>query len=189
MCDPATLTIAATVVSATGAAYQGYSAYTEANYRAGVADNNAALSREQAADAVERGEADQQRKWREISQIKASQIAAMAASGIDTSGGSAADLVGDTAVLGTEDVKIIAENAARETRGFHIQAQNFNNEAHAQRRAGTNALIGAGFNVATTILGGATQLQNMKLPTPKTPTMTPAMHGASAWGAPYIKVK
>ena len=184
--------IAATAVSAAGAAFQGYSAYTEANYRAGVAKNNAGLAREQAADAVERGEVEQQRKWREISQLKASQIAAMAASGIDTSFGSAADVIGDTAVLGTEDVSIIAENAARETRGFQIQAQNYTNEGKAQKRAGTQALITAGFNVTSTILGGANQLQGMKLPGPSGSAAGgpgPAAFGGSAWGAPYIRTK
>ena len=139
-----------------------------------------------------RGEVDQQRKWREISQLKASQIAAMAASGIDTSFGSAADVIGDTAVLGTEDVSIIAENAARETRGFQIQAQNYTNEGKAQKRAGTQALITAGFNVTSTILGGANQLQGMKLPGPSGSAAGgpgPAAFGGSAWGAPYIRTK
>ena len=177
-----------------GAAYSGYSAYSEANYNAGVAKNNAALSREQAADAIERGEMDQQAEWRQISQMKASQIASLAASGVDTSFGSAADIVGDTSVLGTENVGIIAENAARETRGFHIQAQNFENEAGAQKRAGTQALVSAGFDIGSTILGGASQLKSMKLPPSTGPMkrkagMTPGAVGPAGWGASYLRTK
>lgn len=190
MCDPATLTIAATATAAMGAAYQGYSAYSEAEYRSGAAANNAQLAREQAADALARGERDQQAKWREIAQTKASQIAAMAAAGLDTSFGTGLDIIGDTAVLGTEDVGIIAENAAREARGYSLQAQNFNAESKAQKRAGRTALIGTAFTVGSTILGGATQLQSMKLPTPKTPPVPgPSAFGASAWGAPYLRVR
>lgn len=151
-------------MAAAGSAVQGYSAYTGAMYASGVAENNAALSREQAADSIRRGEDEQQAKWREISQIKAAQIAGMAASGIDTSFGSAADMIGDTAVLGTEDVSIIAENAARETRGFHIQAQNFNNEAGAKKREAYAGAVSTAFDIGSTIIGGASQLQGLKLP-------------------------
>lgn len=189
MCDPATLTIAATATAALGAAYSGYSAYSEAEYKSGVAANNAQLAREQAADALARGERDQQMKWREIAQTKASQIAAMAAAGIDTSFGTGLDVIGDTAVLGTEDVSIMAENAAREARGYSLQAQSFNAEAKAQKRAGRHALISTAFDIGSTVLGGAQQLQGMKLPTPKTPMPGPSSAGFSAWGAPYLKVR
>lgn len=165
MCDPISLTIAATAVATAGQAFSGYTAYQEARAKSAIADQNAALSREQAADSIERGEREQQRQWRQVAQVESAQIAAMAASGIDTGFGSARDLITDTRVLGTEDVATIAENYARETRGFSIQAQNFNRESNAQSRAATNGLISTGFQIGGTILGGAQQLQGMKLPT------------------------
>lgn len=191
MCDPATLTVAATLTAVAGAGYQGYTAYTEANYKASVAQNNATLSREQARDAELRGQEEEQLKWRQIAQTRAAQIAAMAASGIDTSFGSAADVVGDTMVLGTEDARVIRDNAARETRGFQIQAQNYDEERRGQKRAGRQALVATAFNITSTILGGAQQLQGMKLPTPATKVDVPGFtSGAgSQWAAPYIRTR
>lgn len=164
MCDPATLTIAATAVTAAGTAYSGVSAYGQARYQAQVADNNAQLARAEAADSEQRGLDEQIRMSREIASVRSSQIAAMAAAGFDTSSGTAADIVGDTNYFGRLDRENIARNSSNETTGYLRQAQNLNEQARGYRRAGRDALIGAGFKIGGDILGGASQLQSMKLP-------------------------
>lgn len=181
--------MAATAVSAAGSAFSGISAAGQASYASRVASNNAILSREQATDAQARGDDEQQRKWREISQMKSAQIAQLAASGFDTSSGSAADLIGDTAVMGTEDARLIAENTGREVRGFHLQAQNFQEEARAQRRRANQALVSTVLKVGSDVLGGASQLQGLKLPTPSSggssgSFFTPG--AGSQWASPYM---
>lgn len=162
MCDPVSLTIAATAVTAVGTLYTGYRGYQEGKYNAAVARNNATLERQQAADAEARGRIEEARHWRQVAALKAEQIAAFAANGFDTSFGSAADIVIDTARIGSDDAAAIRENTAREARGYLISAQNYEQEARAQRRAGRDSLISAGIGASGTILSGASQVNSMK---------------------------
>lgn len=184
MClDPATLTLAATATSVIGSAYAGVSAYSQANAQAQVAQNNAQIARAEAADSEERGLLEQQRVGREIASVRSAQIAAMAAAGFDTSAGTAADIVGDTNFFGRMDQENVARNTASETTGYLRQAQNLHQQAKGFKRAGRDALVSTAFKIGGDILGGATQLQNMKLPpsrssgSPK-PYWTPNMRGA-----------
>lgn len=162
MCDP--MTAAVVGAQAFGQLYQGASQRGESRYQAAVSRNNAALSVEQARDARTRGEEESRLKWREIAATKGAQIAAMAAQGIDTSFGSAADVIGDTAVLGMEDINQIGQNQEREVRGFLIQAQNYREQGKAQKRAGDQAMIAGVINAGSTVLGGAKSMPNISLP-------------------------
>lgn len=180
MCDPTGgFLIAATAITAAGAAYSGYQAYSQGRYQNEVARNNAVMDRDAAYDAEVRGQQDEVKRWREIAATRSAQIAAFAANGFDTSFGSAADVVGDTLALGREDARTIRENAGREARGHLISAQNYIEQGKAAARQGRAAATGSAFQVAGTILGGASQLQGMKLSgaqtlTPfKAPTIKP----------------
>jgi hypothetical protein len=158
------------------------SQYGEAGYQAQVAQNNASIAREQALDSENRGVLEQQRAAREIAAARSAQIAAMAAAGFDTTVGTAADIVGDTNYLGLLDRQAIAQNTASETTGYLRQAQNLNAQAKGYKRAATGALVQTAFKVGGDILGGAAQLQGMKLPSSggggSKPYWTPNMRGA-----------
>lgn len=179
MCDPVSLTIAATAASIAGSAYSGISSYQQANYQAGVARNNATLSRNEAADAVDRGKRAELVKWREIAAQRSGQVAAAAANGIDTSFGSPADAVADTMKFGSMDASLIRQNAEREATGFQINAQNYEEEAKAQKRAGRNALISTGFEIAGTALGAAGQIKGMSSPTKLSAPKSPMSFGGA----------
>lgn len=191
MCGPAALVVASTALSAIGAGYSGLAQIEQHKYQAGVARNNATAARNQAADAEERGKQDELKKWREVSYAKNAQLASFAASGLDTTFGSPLDVVTDTAVFGGQDAWQIRENAAREATGFMISAQNYDQEALAQKRAGRQAGVSALFDVSSTVIGGASQVMGMKAPKAKLkpPSMSPGMAGFSAWGAPYYRGK
>jgi hypothetical protein len=161
LCDPVTLTIAATAVAAIGTGYQALSANAQAGYEADVAQENRKYELAAADDARKRGETEQLRHFRQLSQKLGSQRAALAASGLDVNFGSAGDLQDDTAMLGYEDSAIIAENTAREVKGFEINAANYTNESRAAKARGKAALIGGAISMGSTILGGATQTANM----------------------------
>lgn len=162
MCEPTTLLIAATAVSAAGAAYSGYQSYQNGRYQNEVAKNNAIMERDAAYDAEVRGQQNELRKWREVASLRSAQAAAFAANGFDTSFGSAADVQADTLQLGMEDANMIRDNAGREARGYLISAQNYTEQGKAAARAGRAGATKAVFDVAGTILGGASQLQGMK---------------------------
>lgn len=183
MCDPVTLAVAATAVTAVGTLYGGYRANQEGQYNAAVARNNATLEQQQAADALSRGRDEEVKHWRQVAALKSQQIAAFAANGLDTSFGSAADIVADTAVIGAADAAAIRENTQREARGYLISAQNLQQEARQQRRAGRDALIGAGIDATGTVLSGASQVQKMR-PIPSSRAGRPAVANTPRVSAP-----
>lgn len=162
MCDPISLTIAATAVAAGGQIVQGVGQAQQSRYEAQIYDRNTALDREQAQDALARGRIDEARQYRKNAQLMGAQRAAAAANGIETDFGSMGDLQGDTKRLGWEDAATIRENAIRETKGYEIQAYNSQAKAASARSAASGALIGTVFNVGSTILAGATQTSKLK---------------------------
>ena len=162
MCEPISLTVAATAVMALGQGYSALSANAQSKYASRVAKQNAGLENERAKDAIERGTKDAQRFQRKAGQEMGQQNAALAANGIDIGFGSAADVRGDTAMFAREDTKTIYDNSFREAKGYEINAANFLSESKAQRMAGKAALIKGGFDIAGTILGGATQISKLK---------------------------
>jgi hypothetical protein len=164
--------VAATVISAVGAGYSGAAQVEQHKYQTGIARNNATAARNQAADAEERGKKDELRKWREVSAAKSAQLAGFAANGLDTTFGTPLDVVTDTAIFGGQDAWQIRENAAREATGFMISAQNYDQEALAQKRAGRNAMVSTGFDIAGTVIGGASQVMGMKAPKVRAPAST-----------------
>ncbi|QGP79999.1 virion core protein, T7 gp14 family [Sphingobium sp. CAP-1] len=162
ICEPATLALIAAGVAAAGTGYAALAANAQAKGAARQAEANAREASASAADALERGNQDQVRHYREVSARMGAQRAAMAANGLDVSFGSAADLVGDTALYGQEDASTIAENTNRDVRGYLIQGANYTAEAKSQRLAGKTALVNGAFGVANTLLGGATQYSKLK---------------------------
>jgi len=161
---PTLLAIAGTAVGVGGSLYSGAAQIEQHKYQAGIARNNATAARNQAADAEERGKQEELRKWREVSAMKSAQIASFAANGLDTTFGSPLDVVTDTAIFGGMDAWQIRENAAREATGYMISAQNYDQEALAQKRAGRNAVVSTAFDVAGTVIGGASQVVGMRAP-------------------------
>lgn len=162
MCEPTTLLIAATATQALGQAYSALSANAQARGQAQQAAMNRDAANVAAADALERGNEEQQRHYRKVSAMQGAQRAAMAANGIDIGFGSALDVVGDTAMYGEEDASSIAKNTVREARGFEIQAANFESDRRSAKKAASGALIGGAFNVGSTILGGAMQYRKLQ---------------------------
>lgn len=165
MCDPGTLTIAATAVSAAGQLFGGYVANQQGKYEQQVARNNQALERAAAADASDRGKRAEMAKWNEIAQTRAFQAAAMAANGFDSGFGTAADVQGDTLQLGYEDVHTIADNTQREIKGHLINASNYDAQGRAARARGKNAMIGSVFQAGGTVLAGAGKIAGSQAPT------------------------
>lgn len=165
MCGPAAvipLAIAATAVTAAGAIYQGNVAAAQGKYEAAVANQNAKMERAASDDARQRGETEQLRHYRRVAQVLGAQRAQLAAGGLDVTFGSAADLQGDTMALGLEDSAIIAENTRREMQGYDISAVNYTAQGRAARMRGNAARVGGYVSAASTILGGASQVGQIK---------------------------
>lgn len=150
----ATLQGVGTVLGAKSAYSSSASARRAYQGQAQVARNNAELAQWQADAALARGDRDVSLVRGKTQQIKGSQRAALAASGVDLSEGSALNILSDTEYFGEIDVATTLENAANEAWVLRRQAMGFSAEAiAAQTRAaaerpwmaaGTSLLTGAG---------------------------------------------
>ncbi len=161
MCAPPVIAAIGLAAAVGGQAVSTISAVRQSRFEARVADRNAQMERQSAADALERGRVEDARYQKQLTQRMGAQRAALAANGIDLSFGSAADFLTDTAVVGQEDSATIRENAMRETRGFEISASNYAGKASAARSRATGQAISGAFSVVSTALGGAQQIKGM----------------------------
>ena len=166
------LAIGSLALSAFGAVKQGKAtkqagklANEAAQAQAGIIDYNAAVADQQAADALTRGQEQEQQVRSATRQVIGSQRAGYAAQGVDVGSGSAADTQADAAFLGELDALTVATNAAREAHGFAVQATDLRNRANVTRRTGVNqekAANAAGNSAyiagAANVIGGASNL-------------------------------
>lgn len=162
MCDPVTLTIAATAVAAVGTGFSALQANAQAKYQAKIADRNAALEREAGQQELQNTRDATMAHYRETARIKGQQRLAAAAGGVSLDFGTPLDTAADTQMLADEDQRRIYSQGAQNVRGHDIQASNFGGEANAQRQAGTGALIKGAFDMGSTVLGGAKQYRKLK---------------------------
>lgn len=162
MCDPVTLTIAATAAMAASQGVGALQANSQANYRAKIADRNATLEREAGVQAQQNMRDEAQAKYREIAKIKGQQRVAAGANGVAIDFGTAGDVQADTQAMGSEDVNRIYQKGNQERRGRDIGASNFVAEANASRSAGKAALVKGVFDMGSTVLGGASQYKKLK---------------------------
>jgi hypothetical protein len=162
MCDPVSLTIGAAVLAGGAQIYGGMAANSQGKYEARVSEENRKHEINARNDAAERGVQAQARHWRQVAQMQGEQRAQQAASGLDISFGSAADLLGDVAEIGGQDSMTIARNTETEIKGYEINAANYTMQGRAARAKGKAALIGGIIGGTSTILGGAAQASKMK---------------------------
>lgn len=164
MCEPTT------IITAVGLAMSAYSSYQQAqsqkeslNYQSAVARNNAQLSEWQAQDSIRRGQEEEQRQRMMTAQLKGKQRVGFAASGIDISEGSAAQIQADTDWMGEQDALTIRDNANREAWGLRNQSQQYKADSVANKAIASsiNPLMAAGGGLLTG-LGSATNKTTSK---------------------------
>lgn len=122
------------------------SAYKQARGRA-----NARISRQQADDAIVRGQSDVIRSASAAKSLLGAQRAALGAQGVDIDSGSAADVQADTAQQQEVNARLIRNNAVRESWGFEMDAMNSEFGADLAQRAGRAA-------VASTLLSSGVSI-------------------------------
>ena len=162
MCEPVTIAAVAAGMAAVGSAATTVMTVQQHGYQAKVASRNADMEGAAARDAIERGKIESQNYQRQASQMQGAQRASLAANGIDTTFGSAADVRGDTAMMAGQDAQTIRENSMREVRGLDISAANYRSQASASRQAAAGAAVKGAFDFGSTVLGGAQQYSRVK---------------------------
>lgn len=154
--------VIAAVGTAAATAYTIHANNQAANYQAGVAAQNAKLDKQQEANALAEGsyQADQARIRGQLQ--KGEQIASLAANNVDVTTGSAADILGDTAMFTEQDKQQAQINARAKAYGFQVDELNQQGAADfAKWNASTNntaAMIKGASGIAGNVYGafGAT---------------------------------
>lgn len=132
-----------TAVSTIGAITAGVGQYEQAK----AAEQ---MARQQARDALARGDQAAADLAKEQSGFRGQQIAALAASGAELGYGSADQIQQDTLMLQREDQRRLRDNARREAWGYSV-------EGAMQRSAAKGALINTALTASSTLLAGASK--------------------------------
>lgn len=131
-------------------------------YQQRVAQQNAALKREDIELEKENTRREALDHYRRVAQIKGQQVAAAAAGGVSTDFGTAQDIVFETDALGREDANLIYRRGNQTIKGLDRGVANDIAEGRAARAKGKGALIGSFFDAGSTVLGGVSQYQKLK---------------------------
>lgn len=148
----------------------------QGEYESGQMDVNAGLADTQAADAIARGKEAAGRQQMGVRGLIGSQRTALAAQGLETDSGTAANLQSDTAQLGELDRLQIEHNAAREAFGYKVDPANTRARGEQVRSSSRNA-------ARTTLLTAASQLYAMKASgDAASPPKSKSMISTRGWG-------
>lgn len=155
MCVPAAAVAVISAVATTASvAYAGYSQYQQAKYQAGVAATNAVYADRAAVAAQNAGTQEEMAHAQQVAQLRAAQRADYGAMGVDTTFGSAANVLADTSYLGQQDALRIRQNTQQNVQGYSIEGQNYRAQQAGANMAATSALVGTGLSVGSSILSG-----------------------------------
>jgi hypothetical protein len=138
VCGPAAVPIITLAFTAAAGVQQYESQKAEARYNEAVENDKARIGEAQAEQALQLGNIEEDRQRARVRAAIGSQRVALAANNIDTSSGTALDLIGETAQFGEEDALAIRANAAREAWGYKVGANDSRNQAKLTKAAGKN---------------------------------------------------
>lgn len=155
MCDPATLLISSLALTGASGLYGAAAANEAGKAEQRVADQNAAVARQQAEQAKQIGNIEEERQLRRVRAALGSQRAAIAANGLDVNSGTALDLQAETAGFGAADALNLRANALRQAWGFDVESVNQTNRGRAARTAGRNQAIGTLLTTGASMAGQA----------------------------------
>lgn len=148
------LTVGSAVVSAFGAIASGDQASQNADAQAAAANYNATVQRQQADQALAVANADEERQRRAGRAVLGQQRAAIAESG-GGFGGSAFDIMSDSATAAELDALNIRYQGQLQSRGFRAQAGLSDYEAAMARSNARQARIGGYIGAGAALLSGA----------------------------------
>lgn len=160
MADPFTwaaigLTVAGGAVTAYGQYSSGQAQDKAYQYKAGVAQLNQQVAKQNADYYRKAGEVEAEKsgfasRWRE-GNIKAGQ----GASNIDVNSGTSSMVQDSQKEIGRWDQATIRSNAARRAYGAEVEGINYSAQANIDRMAGANAARAGGISAVGTLLGTA----------------------------------
>ena len=158
------LGLAGAGISAAGAIYGGEAQKSSYAYQAQVAANNAAIASQNASYAANAGNTDATQKSLQGAEKQAKIKGALAANNVDVNSGSAVNVEQSAREESKLDTQLTAANAARQTYGYRVQQQGFEEQQSLDKAASENALPGAELGAAGSLLSNASAV-GIKSPT------------------------
>jgi hypothetical protein len=151
---------ASSMISAYG---QSEALKTQGQYQERMADLNAKSMEWQADQVIEKGNEDASAYRRKMRQLEGKQKVAMAAGGLDTTSGSAAELLAETQTISVLDQATIKNNAYRAAWGLKSEASNLRGAGEFARVSSESqsrqTLVTGGLNAVS---GGVSTYYNRK---------------------------
>jgi hypothetical protein len=161
---PVALALAGTAVTAGSAVMGGYQQAAQAKFAAAQATQNSQLATSQAQQVQAQGAQDALNKQRQIHAMMGEQTVGFASQGLDTTYGTASDVVSGTAQLGSEDVARMRQATQDRVNSLLIQSSNYSDTASAEKQAAGNAVTSGWLKAGGTVLSGASQAFGAKNP-------------------------
>lgn len=132
-----------------GSFYSAKSQRTQADLQAYLAQHNARMSEMGARQALFAGQRQAAARSLQAGQLLSAQKAAQAASGVDLSVGSAAELRAGTEIFKEADVNQIEANALMQAWGYRTQAADYRAQAGMARASSPSPALAAGATLLT----------------------------------------
>jgi hypothetical protein len=150
---PVVLGVASVVASVGGSIMQGYAQSQAANYNAQVARNNQIVANQNAQIALQTGQTQEEAKRIQTGEMMGGIVASQAASGVNPNTGSALSVRSSAAETGELDALTIRSNANLQARNLTYQAAQYGAQSQLYSSQ-------AGWDVANSILGGASSVSD-----------------------------
>ncbi len=147
------LGVGSLLASVGGFAMQGYAQSQAANYNAQVARNNQIVANQNAQITLQQGQTQEEAKRIQTGEMGAAIVANEAASGVNPNEGSALNVRSSAAETGELDALTIRYNSNLQARNLQYQGAQYGAQAQLYSSQ-------AGFDVANSILGGASSVSS-----------------------------
>ncbi|MBX3503327.1 MAG: hypothetical protein KF889_28115 [Alphaproteobacteria bacterium] len=149
------MAVATAVISAAGTIASAQASAAQAGYQAQVARNNQIIAQRNAADALKRGEVEEDKVRQRTASIMGQQRARLAGQGSALDEGSPLDIQMDTAGMGTLDALTVRGNFRREAHAHEVQAMNHAAQAALHDTRARTSMLDTYLRAGGSILGAA----------------------------------
>jgi hypothetical protein len=147
-------------LGAFGAAQKDDAATAMYNYKAGVAQANAAYAQKNVQYALEEGAVKEEQYGLEGAQKVGAIKVAQAASGLDVNTGTARNVVKSEVAGIQQGEGLISYQAAKKAYGFSVESANFQNEAQFDVASGKNTQSAKFFDIGQSLLSGGASVSD-----------------------------
>ena len=155
MCEPTIIAGMSAVIGAAGTIASAQASSGQASYQAQVARNNQIIAQRNAADALKRGDVEEDKVRQRAASIMGQQRARLAGQGSVLDDGSPLDIQMDTAGLSELDARTVRSNFQREAYGFEVQAMNHAAQAALYETKVKSGMLDTYLKAGGSILGAA----------------------------------